>query len=123
MLYREVLLLDKKRKGCLQARCFILTYLESLGAVILQKEKTGINLYDVEHLFQIFEKYMEDVFKKQDIHAVVNCGSISIDSKDLISHPFVREKIPNLFEEISQKPEKIISCLGKYIQVYDAVVN
>ena len=56
---------------------------------------------------------MEQVFKHQDIHSASVTGSVSIDCKDLTVHPYVQEKLPNLFDEISQKPENIISCLGK----------
>jgi len=56
---------------------------------------------------------MEHVFKSQDIHAASINGSVSIDCKDLTAHPHVQEKLPNLFNEISEKPENIISCLGR----------
>ena len=58
---------------------------------------------------------MEHVFKQQDIHSVSTTGSVAIDCKDLMIHPHVAEKLPNLHDEISQKPENIISCLGKSV--------
>ncbi|CAK8676777.1 unnamed protein product [Clavelina lepadiformis] len=61
---------------------------------------------------KIFELYMDDYFKEHDMN--VNCtkGSVSVDCKDLATHKAVAEKIPMLMEELSQKPEHTISCLG-----------
>ena len=61
---------------------------------------------------------MEHLFKHLDIHAASTTGSVSIDCKDLIAHPHVQQKLPNLFDELSQKPENIISCLGNIVKFF-----
>nr|CAB3263697.1 DNA helicase MCM8 [Phallusia mammillata] len=58
------------------------------------------------------ETYFKDFFAKNDMNAIVSRGSIPIDCKDLVAHKNIKEKLPNLYQDLQEKPEHTLGCLG-----------